>query len=109
MFIFSEAMARPLSLLFVGYDKELFEITLRAFFIYSFSYLFSGFSIFSSSFFTALNDGPVSAMISILKNTCFSGCCGIIFFSCMETRWNMVLDCICGSNGSYCFWVIPCM
>lgn len=80
MFIFSEAMARPLSLLFVGYDKELFEITLRAFFIYSFSYLFSGFSIFSSSFFTALNDGPVSAMISFLRTLVFQ-VVAVLFFS----------------------------
>lgn len=79
MFIFSEAMARPLSLLFVGYDKELFEITLRAFFIYSFSYLFSGFSIFSSSFFTALNDGPVSAMISFLRTLVFQVVAVLVF------------------------------
>ena len=69
-----------LSLLFVGYDKELFEITLRAFFIYSFSYLFSGFSIFSSSFFTALNDGPVSAMISFLRTLVFQ-VVAVLFFS----------------------------
>lgn len=46
-------------------------MTLNAFLIYSFSFLFSGFSIFGSSFFTALNDGPVSAAISFLRTLVF--------------------------------------
>lgn len=60
-------LAQPLSVLFVGYDPELLAITLRAFSIYSFSFLFSGFAVFGSSFFTALNDGLVSAFISFLR------------------------------------------
>ena len=52
MFASAELLARPLSILFVGYDRHLLEITLRAFLIYSFSFLFSGFAIFGSSFFT---------------------------------------------------------
>lgn len=71
MFAVAEISARPLSLLFVGYDKELFSMTQRAFFIYSFAFLFSGFSVLGSSFFTALNDGLVSAFISFMRTLVF--------------------------------------
>lgn len=71
MFLSAELLAGPLSALFVGYDPELLEITRRAFFLYSFSFLFCGFSIFGSSFFTALNDGLVSALISFLRTLVF--------------------------------------
>lgn len=67
MFFLAEILARPLSVLFVGYDEQLLELTLRGFFIFSFSFLFAGFSIFGSSFFTALNDGLTSALISFLR------------------------------------------
>lgn len=71
MFGAAELFAKPLSTLFVGYDPELLEITLRAFFLYSFSFLFFGFAVFGSSFFTALNDGLVSAIISFLRTLLF--------------------------------------
>ncbi len=71
MFLFSEAMARPLSLLFVGYDRELLNLTVRGFLIFSFCFLFCGVPIFGSSFFTALNNGPVSALISVLRTVVF--------------------------------------
>lgn len=71
MFLASEGLARPLSLIFVGYDQSLLSLTLRGFMIYSFSFLFSGFSIFGSSFFTALNNGLVSAAISFLRTLVF--------------------------------------
>lgn len=67
----AELLAKPLSVLFVGYDQELLRITLEGFAIYSFSFLFSGFAIFGSSFFTALNDGLVSALISFLRTLVF--------------------------------------
>lgn len=67
MFLSAELLAKPLARMFVGYDSELMEITLRGFVIYSFSFLFSGFAIFGSSFFTALNDGLTSALISFLR------------------------------------------
>lgn len=67
MLIFSFLMASPLSKLFVGYDKELYDMTVRGFYIYSLSFIFAGISIFSSSFFTALNNGFVSAVISFLR------------------------------------------
>lgn len=67
----AELLAKPLSVLFVGYDQELLRITLEGFAIYSFSFLFSGFAIFGSSFFTALNDGLVSALIAFLRTLVF--------------------------------------
>lgn len=71
MFAAALVLARPLSVIFVGYDKELLDLTLHAFSIFSFSFLFSGFAIFGSSFFTALNDGIVSAAISFLRTLVF--------------------------------------
>lgn len=71
MFLSSEGLARPLSVLFVGYDPALLTLTLRGFMIFSFSFLFCGISVFGSSFFTALNNGLVSALISFLRTMVF--------------------------------------
>lgn len=79
MFIAAFVLAKPLSLIFVGYDKDLLSITIRAFGIFSFSFLFSGFAIFSSSFFTALNDGLTSAAISFLRTLVFQIAAVLIF------------------------------
>ena len=72
-------LALPISLLFASYDKELFELTKRAFYIYSFAFGFSGFVIFFSSMFTALNNGIISALISFLRTLIFQISCVIIF------------------------------
>ena len=64
-------MARPLAKLFVGYDAELYELTHRAFRLYSIAFLFAGLNIFASSLFTALNNGVVSAAISFLRTLIF--------------------------------------
>lgn len=64
-------LAAPLSRLYVGYDPGLFEMTSHAFGIFSFSFLFSGFAIYGSSFFTALNDGLTSAIIAFLRTLVF--------------------------------------
>ena len=71
MFAAAFVLAEPLSRIFIGYDEALLSLTLRAFSIFSFSFLFSGFSIFGSAFFTALNNGPVSAAISFLRTLVF--------------------------------------
>lgn len=71
MFIAAELLAKPLSMMFVGYDKELLEITLHGFLIFSFSFVFVGIPIFGSAFFTALNDGLTSAVISFLRTMVF--------------------------------------
>lgn len=67
MFVLGQVLARPLAQVFVGYDKELFDITVAGFMIFSCSFLFSGFPILGSSFFTALSDGLTSALISFLR------------------------------------------
>ena len=71
MVIMALALASPLSEMFVGYDKALLAMSNRAFKFYSFSFLFSGIAIFGSAFFTALNDGVTSAIISFLRTLVF--------------------------------------
>lgn len=65
------ALARPIAMLFVGYDEELLEMTVHAFYICSFLFMFAGFSIFSSSMFTAFGNGLVSAFISFMRTLVF--------------------------------------
>ncbi|MCI8550877.1 MAG: MATE family efflux transporter [Lachnospiraceae bacterium] len=64
-------LAKPLAGIFVGYDKQLFDLTSHAFQLFSLSFLLAGFNIFASSFFTALNNGAVSAAISFLRTLVF--------------------------------------
>ena len=67
----AELLAKPLSILFVSYDPELMALTISGFRIFGLSFLFMGFAIFGSSFFTALNDGLTSALISFLRTMVF--------------------------------------
>ena len=60
-------LAKPLSGVFVGYDPKLLAMTQRAFVLYAFSFLLSGFNIFGSSMFTAFNNGLISALISFVR------------------------------------------
>ena len=71
-------LAAPMSKLYVGYDETLFELTVSGFRIFSFSFLFAGTAIYSSSFFTALNNGLVSAVISFLRMLVFPAICVFI-------------------------------
>ncbi len=75
----AEGLARPLGMIFVGYDQGLLELTLRGFRIYSFSFLFAGIAIFGSSFFTALGNGLVSALIAFLRTLVFQAAAVLIF------------------------------
>lgn len=79
MFAAGQTFGRPLAQIFVGYDEELLALTARGFFIFSFSFLFSGFSIYGSSYFTALNDGLTSALISFLRTLVFESAAVLIF------------------------------
>lgn len=79
MFAAAQLLAKPLSLMFAGYDSDLLEMTLHAFRIFSFSFLLSGFAVFGSSFFTALNNGLISAVISFLRTLVFQIAAVIIF------------------------------
>ncbi|MDK2961625.1 MAG: hypothetical protein PWP20_751 [Eubacteriaceae bacterium] len=67
MVILAETLAAPLSGLFVGYNQELLDLTLNGMRLFSLSFVLSGFNIFGSAFFTALNNGPVSALISFMR------------------------------------------
>ena len=65
------ALADPLSRLFVGYDAGLFALTSHAFRLFAWSFLLAGFNIYASGFFTALNNGGISAAISFLRTLVF--------------------------------------
>ena len=71
MFASAQLMATPLAKTFVGYDASLMELTEHALKLYAFSFLLCGFNIFSSAFFTALNNGAISAAISFLRTLVF--------------------------------------
>jgi len=71
----------------VGYDANLKEMTVSAFRIYAVSFLLCGFNIFGSSFFTALNNGLISAVISFMRTLIF------------ETGAVLLLPLIFGLNG----------
>ena len=64
-------LAKPLSQMYVGYDAALLELTVSGFYVFIWSFLFAGFAIFTSGFFTALNDGLTSAIISFLRTLVF--------------------------------------
>ncbi len=64
-------LSSPLAKLFVGYDAGLYELTKHAFRLFAYSFLLAGFNIFASSFFTALNNGAVSAAISFMRTLIF--------------------------------------
>ncbi len=67
----AEILARPLAMIFVGYDEGLCVLTEGAFRIYSISFIFMGFSIYGSAFFTSLNNGIVSSTIALLRALVF--------------------------------------
>jgi len=67
----AQLLAVPLAMIFVGYDKALLAMTCRGFRICAMSFLICGINIFGSSFFTALNNGLLSALISFLRTLVF--------------------------------------
>ena len=75
MTLFSVLLAQPLSSIFVGYDAELLSFTVHAMRIFSLSFIFSGINIFTSSFFTALNNGLISALVSMSRTLVFQIAC----------------------------------
>ncbi len=79
MLALAELLAKPFALFFVGYDDGLFDLTCRGFQIYSFSFLFAGLAVYGSSFFTALGNGLISALISFLRTLLFQVAAVLIF------------------------------
>lgn len=90
LFLIATVFAGVLSGLFVGYDAELYRLTVRGFHLYAISFLLCGFNIYGSSFFTALNNGVVSAAISFLRTVVF------------EVAAILVLPVFFGVDGIWC-------
>ena len=90
MFAAAILLAPVLAKIFVGYDETLCTLTENAFHIYAFSFLLAGFNIYASSFFTALNNGGVSAAISFLRTLIF------------QTASVLILPLILGADGLWC-------
>ena len=78
MCIIAIFMSGMLSGIFVGYDEELFEMTKRGFAIYSLSFVVMGINIYASSFFTALGNGLISAVLSFLRTLLFQLVCVLV-------------------------------
>ena len=92
--LLAAALAAPLARLFVGYDQALFEMTRHAFRLFSLSFLLAGINIYVSSFFTALNNGAVSAIVSFLRTLVFQMLCVLvlpIFFGIDGIWWAMAV------------------
>ncbi len=93
MVILTELLAQPISCIFVGYNQELTKLTANGFRIYGISFGLCGFSIFLSSFFTALNDGLVSAIVSFARTLLFQVICVFalpIFLGLNGIWWSIV-------------------
>lgn len=83
----AEIFAPYIVYIFVGYDKDLLALTTAAYRIYSLAFIFMGFNVFGSGFFTALNNGAVSALISFMRT---------LFFQAISV---LVLPVLFGING----------
>lgn len=89
-----DALSGTLSKIFVGYDKELLEMTTHALRIYGLSFFFTGIGIFGSALFTALNNGLISAVISFLRTLVF------------QVATILILPAILGLNGVWCAIIV---
>ena len=89
MFLIAKLVARPLALIFVSYDPVLLELTIHAFHIIAFAFLLNGLNTFASAFFTALNNGAVSAVLSFLRTFVFeiAGILGLPLLFAVDGLW----------------------
>ena len=87
LFVLAESLAPLLARIFVGYNETLLDIATHGLRIYAVSFLLIGFNIFASAFFTALNNGIVSAIISSVR---------IFIFECLSI---LILPLFFGGNG----------
>lgn len=69
--VLAEAFSAPLVAIFASYDAELYAMTVRGFRLYSLAFLIMGVNVWGSAFFTALNNGAISAAISFLRTFVF--------------------------------------
>lgn len=103
------SFAYPLAKLFVGSEPELLNMTVSAFRFYALSVLFSGFSVFGSAFFTALNNGAVSATISFLRTLLFQIACVLIlpiFFGLNGIWYSLFVAEIFAMIVTFAFYII---
>ena len=99
-------LSAPLSKFFVGYDEELYRLTLHGFRIYALSFLLNGFGVFGSAFFTALNNGVISAVISFLRILVFQTAAITvlpIFFRIEGVWWAIVIAEILAATTAFFF------
>lgn len=78
MFAVAQLSAAPLSWIFVGYDPDLYDLTVMAFRMYAFMYIPMGFTVYASALFTAVNNGLISALISFLRTFLFEAGCVLL-------------------------------
>ena len=60
-------LARPIALLFAENSAPVTEMAVRGTYIFAAAFLLMGFNLFASGFFTALNDGKTSAILSLFR------------------------------------------
>ena len=104
------ALAMPLSKIFVGYDEELYAVTVRGFMLYSLSFIVTGINIFGSAFFTALNNGFISALISFLRTLVFQAAAVLILplFLGLDGIWLAIVaaELMASCVTAVCFWAM---
>lgn len=88
MLILGEVLAEPLSLIFMSKSPDTLKLTIKGFRIFSFQFLFCGIAIFGSGFFTALNNGLISAIISFLRTLVFQTAAILL----LPLVWNPPID-----------------
>jgi len=105
MYILSVLLSGVLAAIFTGYDPALYALTHEAFLIYSVSYLFAGFNIFGSAFFTALNNGIISAVISFMRTLVFQVLCimSLPYLFGLNGVWSSI---IVAEIGALCITVV---
>ncbi len=106
MMILAQLLAAPLAKIFVGYDASLYEMTRHAFMLFAFSFVLAGINIFTSAFFTALNNGGISAAISFLRTLVFQMLSVLllpIFFKLDGIWWAITVAEVCALGVSLSF------
>ena len=73
MYLIGLVLRNPLISIFADRGSDVFNMASEGYLLFSISYLYMGFNMYGSSFFTALGDGKTSAIISF--------CRGLIFLS----------------------------
>ena len=67
LFVIGESCAYPIAYIFTGYNQDLCDLTVMAFRMYACSFLFMGIAMYGSAFFTSLENGLISAIISFVR------------------------------------------